>query len=90
MRVTDARTEIEEDPFGDPALVIVLVLADPPDDAETWPVDDLWALRRIVRDVVDEVGTPSDVMSWFVSFESAEPSNVGSADAPGQIGHDAR
>jgi hypothetical protein len=48
--VKDVRVDLREDSSGRPALFVVLVLSEPPKGADTWPVDDLWKLRRVVRD----------------------------------------
>jgi hypothetical protein len=65
-RVIAARTNVGEDSEGRPALFITLVLSDPP--GETWPVDDLWALRRDVQSIIAEVD-PSLELPWFMTFE---------------------
>jgi hypothetical protein len=73
-RVTAVRAEERADSSGERALFIVLVLSDPPGD--TWPVDDLWALRAKVREAVaadDSIREP-----WLVVFE---PENPGELDA---------
>lgn len=68
----DVRVAVEPDSFGDDALFIVLVLSDPPAGEETWPVNDLRALRQAVREALEpklaEIGMP-----WFVSFEPEHP-----------------
>lgn len=35
-------------------IVLTFVLADPPAGMDTWPVEELWELRRIARDVVPQ------------------------------------
>jgi len=83
--VRDVRVEVREDAFGEDALMVILVLSDPPDDQESWPVDDLRALRRRLREVLaprlDEIGMP-----WYVMFEPEHPDLEDEfADAQGQF-----
>ena len=51
--------EEREDSSGERALYIVLTLSDPPRGEDTWPVDDLWALRSKVRVAVREESSRS-------------------------------
>jgi hypothetical protein len=88
IQVKDARIEVRDDPSGEAGLVIVLVLSDPPPGAETWPVDDLWELRRIVRDVVAEVGLSPDNMPWSVAFESEDHGELEPEDTTEQLDAD--
>jgi hypothetical protein len=73
-QVKDVRVDLREDSSGRPALFIVLVLSEPPKDAETWPVDDLWQLRRIVRDtkarMEAQAESARDELPWYIVFES--------------------
>jgi hypothetical protein len=64
--VRDVRVETREDSFGEPAMFVVLVLADPPVGADSWPIDDLRAMKHWVRDFLSklEIDIP-----WFVVFE---------------------
>jgi hypothetical protein len=70
--IKDVRVDVREDSSDRLALFIVLVLSDPPRGLETWPVDDLWALRREVRRAVAEK-IPDLDMPWFVVFEPEHP-----------------
>jgi hypothetical protein len=72
-RITAVRADVREDSSERPALFVSLVLSDPPEGADTWPVDDLWTLRRIVRDVMAEIEAEGELhgLPWFVVFESA-------------------
>ena len=75
--VRRARVEAREDSSERPALSIVLVL-DPPADGDTWPVEDLWALKEAVAESKrlveqrfrDEHNTEPPDLPWFVEFES--------------------
>lgn len=70
--IKDVRVDVREDSSDRLALFIVLVLSDPPHGLETWPVDDLWALRREVRKAVAEK-IPDLEMPWFIVFEPEHP-----------------
>lgn len=82
-QVRDVRIRFQEDSSGQPALYVVLILANPPRGQSTWPVDDLWALRRAVAaaktdletELKDEVDLP-----WFVVFEPENPSALEDED----------
>jgi hypothetical protein len=72
--VKSARAIPREDSSGRTALFVELVLSEPPKGAETWPVDDLWELRRMVRDVKARVEAQAesarDELPWYIVFES--------------------
>lgn len=70
--VRDVRVELREDSDGRAAAFVVLVLSDPPSDLEAWAVDDLWELRRKVREAIDRV-TPELNLPWYVAFEPENP-----------------
>ena len=77
--VRNATVRFEEDASGQEALYVVLTLANPVRGQATWPVGDLWALRRDVLDIKDrlevEHGEALD-MPWFVVFEPEKPSEL--------------
>jgi hypothetical protein len=85
--VRDVRVDVREDAFGDEALFVVLVLSDPPEGHESWPVDDLRALRRFVRDYLTE-NTPDLATPWFVVFEPEHPDLDASEDDNEQLDFD--
>jgi hypothetical protein len=68
----DVRTEMREDSSDRAALFVVLVLANPPEGLDRWPVDDLWELRRIVRAAIAERLPQLDI-PWYVIFEPEHP-----------------
>jgi hypothetical protein len=70
--IKDVRVEIREDSSDRPALFVVLVLSDPPRGHETWPVDDIWQLRREVRDAIADQ-LPDLELPWFIVFEPEHP-----------------
>jgi hypothetical protein len=80
----DVRSRVEQDGDGGTMVMLTFILADPPDGAETWPVEQLWELRQIAREVVpavlndavasamDELSVPAHLVprfSWAVEFE---------------------
>jgi hypothetical protein len=74
--VKDVKVELREDSSEEPAFFVVLVLSDPPTGHESWPIDDLWALRRITREVIDEIREelePNWNLPWFIVFEPEHP-----------------
>jgi hypothetical protein len=83
-RVVAVRSRLTQDPSGDDAIVIKLVLADPPADLETWPVEDLWSIRegvsQLIRDVDPEGTTP-----WLISFESEDAGDLDPEDTAGEV-----
>jgi hypothetical protein len=77
-QVRNARVEMREDSSERPAVFIVLVLEPPLGRKDTWPVEDLWELRRAVAKAKEDVESryraqqhaePAD-LPWFVEFES--------------------
>jgi hypothetical protein len=83
-RILDSRVTLGESSEGEPAVFITLVLSGPPEGEPTWPVDDLWALRRTVRAVVTEVD-PELETPWYLRFESENPEVLEPEDAAEQI-----
>jgi hypothetical protein len=77
-KVKDVRVDVREDSSERPAVFITLILSDPPKAAETWPVEDLWALRRMVREAKDraeatwrsENKSDPPELPWFVEFQT--------------------
>ncbi len=79
--IKDVRVEVREDSSDRLALFVVLVLSDPPQGHETWPVDDLWALRREVRGAIADEA-PDLNMPWSVVFEPEHPDLPDEGDEP--------
>ncbi|HLH14145.1 MAG TPA: hypothetical protein VKV16_05100 [Solirubrobacteraceae bacterium] len=77
--VRDAKVRFEQDASGQEALYIVLTLANPSRGQATWPIDDLWALRRDVLEIKTrlemELKDPIS-LPWFVVFEPEKPSDL--------------
>jgi hypothetical protein len=83
-RVVNVQFIEGEGPDGEPALFVTLTLTNPPDELGTWPVDDLWALRRIVSDALAEAGA-GDNVRWSVTFAPKDPAELDPADAEDQV-----
>lgn len=84
-RVIGARATVGEDSEGRSALFITLVLSDPTGD--TWPVDDLWELRRSVQSVIAEVD-PALALPWFITFEPESAEQQETDDTSEQVDAD--
>jgi hypothetical protein len=56
VRAVDFR--VDEDSEGNDALIVDVVLPDPV--GETWPLDDVLKLHRMIDDAAIDVGSPSD------------------------------
>jgi hypothetical protein len=80
----DVLSEPHKEDDGSTTIVFTFVLADPPDGMETWPVDELWELRRVAREVIPKslekalakaaakAGTTVDALAqfgWTVEFK---------------------
>ncbi|MBS1881626.1 MAG: hypothetical protein JSS97_01565 [Actinobacteria bacterium] len=86
--IEDVRVEIREDASEREALFITLVLSGPPSGADTWPIDDLWALRRMTREVVNELERELETgmpIRWAIEFEPEVPDEIDEDDASFQI-----
>jgi hypothetical protein len=84
-RVIEARAHVGEDSEGRTALFVTLVLSNPAGD--TWPVDDLWELRRGVQSVIAEVDPDLD-LPWFVTFEPENAEQQETDDTREQVDAD--
>lgn len=75
-KVKDVRVDLRDDSSEQKALFVVLLLSDPPAGEESWPIDDLWDLRRITQEAIADITKQLDPdweMPWFVSFEPQNP-----------------
>jgi len=70
--VRDIHVERQPDSVGDEADFVVLVLADPPEGEDTWPLEDLRSLRQAVREAIAERVKDLDA-TWYVVFEPEHP-----------------
>ena len=82
--VVAVRTRLGQDPSGEDAIVIKLVLADPPDALETWPIEDLWAIRDMTRAVIQDVD-PEGTTPWLISFESEDAGDLEPDDTTHEV-----
>jgi hypothetical protein len=69
---TIVRVDMRADSSDRLALFVVLVLANPPEGFDHWPVEDLWELRRRVLAAIAERVPHLDV-PWYVVFEPEHP-----------------
>lgn len=53
-KVLDVEATLSLDEAGEPVLRLIVTLSDPEEDAETWPTDDVVALKRRVRGIAWE------------------------------------
>lgn len=81
-RVLSAKVRHDEDSEGEPALFLELTLTNPPPGEETWPTDDIWALRRLIGDVVASIG---EVEPWFIRFSPEDPGELEPSDIEEQL-----
>jgi hypothetical protein len=70
--VRDIRVERQPDSSGEEAYFVVLVLADPPEGQDSWPLEDLRSLRQAVREAIAE-RVPDIDATWYVVFEPEHP-----------------
>ena len=83
-RVVGARVSYREDSEGEPAVFVELILSDPPAGMDTWPVEDVWALRRAVREAIENLDPELD-MSWFISLAPEREEELDPEDTGGQV-----
>jgi hypothetical protein len=81
-RVVEVRVRPGEASDGERAIFVELKLANPPGDLETWPVDDVWALRRTLRNAVAHLATD---IPWFIVVEPEDAGELDPEDAEQQI-----
>jgi hypothetical protein len=84
---TDVRrlhVRLGDDANGDPAFLVRLVLSDPPAGEETWPVSDLRALRRTIRDKLGDID-PELRTPWIISFEPESSEQFAPEDTEGEV-----
>jgi len=81
--VLSAKVRHEADSEGEPALFLELTLTNPPPGEETWPTDDIWALRKMVGDVVASLGGVTE--PWFMRFYPKDPGELEPSDLEEQL-----
>jgi hypothetical protein len=77
LRVQDVDFRVDEDSEGNDALFVDVVLPDPA--GETWPIDDVLELHRLIDDAAIDVRVP---IRWIVmprqeTREDYDPADTG-------------
>jgi hypothetical protein len=80
-RIVGAHVWEGEDSHGEQALFVDLTLSTPRGD--TWPVEDIWALRHVVRHVISGVGGVE--IPWFIRFAPQDAGQLDPEDIEDQI-----
>jgi len=83
-RVVSVRTSLSQDANGEDVVIVKLVLSDPPAGEETWPIEDLWEIRRMTNSAIREVD-PDLKIPWAVSFEPENPGELDPEDTKHEI-----
>lgn len=83
--VTDVQVRRGPDSSGESAIFIDLTLSNPAQSGETWPVEDIWELRRKIRNVVWHVYPEDFDLPWFVSLQPEEPGELAPEDADAEV-----
>jgi hypothetical protein len=81
-RILGVHAREEEDSDGRPAVFVDLLLTNPPRGRETWPVDDIWTLREIVREAISGLAVEDP---WFIRFAPEEAGELEPEDTKEQI-----
>lgn len=82
-RILSAKVRHDEDSGGEPALFLELTLTNPAPGEETWPIDDIWALRRKIGEVVGSVEGIAE--PWFIRFHPKDPGELEPSDLDEQL-----
>lgn len=61
VEVLDVTPSVEPDSDGVPAIFLGVVLSDPPEGSETWPLEHVLSLRRAVLEHAGELGLDAPV-----------------------------
>jgi len=73
VRIHDAQTSIDIDINGEPVVHLRLLIDDPPPGEPTWPVETIFRMMRLARDVAwHQIGIPDQVWSSRVALRQAE------------------
>jgi hypothetical protein len=86
--IVGSRVHLGEDSGGGSAMFVEVTLSNPPHGQETWPVEDIWQLRRTLRDVISHVYEvfPSDEkLPWFISFVPEDAGELDPEDTAEQL-----
>lgn len=61
VRVLRVTTDVRPDSDDVPSIFLTLLLSDPPNDVETWELEDVLSLRRAVLDGANTLGVEAPV-----------------------------
>ncbi len=87
-KVQGAKLTTEEDSSGDLAVFVTVMLSDAPRGQDTWPVEDVWMLRRLVQESVDEIA-PDLATPWFLRLVAEHPETFEAEDEPVEVNYGA-
>lgn len=76
IEVLSVEAAIQPDSSGEDAVFVTMTLSDPPAGHDTWPTDDIWVLRRMVRSAMQRVAPDFD-MPWFLQLQAEHPDDHG-------------
>jgi len=65
LQPIEVDAHVDEDADGDTAWFLIVVLADPPTGAQTWPIDDIVEYQKRARDKALELSVP---WPWHLRF----------------------
>ena len=65
LPVVHVDVEVTDDRDGRESINLVVTLPDPPAGADTWPNEDMLAIRRAVRQSIAEMGFGVPAYMWF-------------------------
>ena len=83
-QIEQVRVREAEDSQGEPAILVAVTLSNPPDGLETWPVEDVWNLRRQVSDVAQGVEEMLE-RPWYITFEPKDAGELAPEDTSEQV-----
>lgn len=96
-QLRDVLVDVRDENDGRKIIVLTFVLADPSNGADTWPVAELWELRRVAREVVpkalakilDKAAKDRDIavddlppFGWTVEFKPEHMPPLAPDDVP--------
>jgi hypothetical protein len=83
-RLLGARVRFGEDSDGEPVLFVRFILSNPPEGLETWPTEDINAIRRNTRDAIVNADAGL-LVPWVISFEPEAAVEIDPDDATGEV-----
>ncbi len=85
VSVRAADVQLRDDLDDEPVLLLVLTLSSPASGLQTWPVDELYELRRALREQAVQASIPFALAFTFRQDE--EPETASEPDASGDDAH---